>query len=60
MLVLSRRCGESLWVGDAEIVVVKIRGNQVSIGINAPKKIVVDRNEVRMAKRKEREQKRNE
>ena len=48
MLVLSRKLGEKIRIGDdIEIVVVRIGGGQVSIGVAAPKKIRVDRNEVR-------------
>ena len=38
MLILTRRVGESLMIGDnVDITVLGIRGNQVRIGINAPK-----------------------
>lgn len=48
MLILSRRLGESLIIGDqaVTVTVLSIKGNQVRIGIEAPKHIVVNREEV--------------
>ncbi len=47
MLVLARRLNESFMIGDQiEIVVVEIRGDQVKIGIKAPKSISIHRKEV--------------
>ena len=47
MLILTRRVGESLMIGDKVIVtVLSIRGNQVRIGVNAPKEIAVHREEI--------------
>ena len=47
MLVLSRRLGERLKIGDdIEIVVLGIQGNQVRMGIDAPKSINVVREEL--------------
>ena len=47
MLVLSRRKEESIVVGeDVEIRVIEIRGNQIRLGIIAPKSIQVHRKEV--------------
>lgn len=47
MLVLSRRLGESLIIGDdIKITVLSIGGNQIRIGIDAPKEVSVHREEV--------------
>lgn len=47
MLILSRRAGESFLIGDnIRVTVLSSRGNQVRIGIDAPKDTVVHREEV--------------
>ncbi|MFA9487538.1 MULTISPECIES: carbon storage regulator CsrA [unclassified Mannheimia] len=47
MLILTRKIGEVLLVGDnVEISVLNIRGNQVKLGVNAPKEISVHRQEI--------------
>lgn len=47
MLVLSRRLGETLIIGDdIKITVLGISGNQVRLGIAAPKNVSVHREEV--------------
>lgn len=47
MLVLSRRLGETLIIGDdIKITVLGISGNQVRLGIAAPKEVTVHREEV--------------
>ena len=47
MLILTRRVGESLMIGDnVDVTVLGIRGNQVRIGINAPKDVSVHREEI--------------
>ena len=47
MLILSRRVGETIMVGDeVEVTVLEINGNQVKIGIEAPKEIAVHREEI--------------
>lgn len=47
MLILTRKIGESLIIGDdVEIIVLSVRGNQVKLGVNAPKEIAVHRQEI--------------
>lgn len=47
MLVLARRLNESIMIGDdIEIVVIDIKGDQVKLGIKAPRKITVHRKEI--------------
>jgi carbon storage regulator len=47
MLILTRRPGESIQVGDEiEISIIEIRGNQVRLGITAPPKVLVLRSEL--------------
>lgn len=47
MLILTRKTGESLLVGDdVEITVLSVRGSQVKLGVNAPKDIAVHRHEI--------------
>ena len=47
MLILTRRAGETVMVGnDVTITVLGVKGNQVRIGINAPKDIAVHREEI--------------
>jgi carbon storage regulator len=47
MLILTRRVGESLMVGDeVTLTVLGVKGNQVRIGIDAPKHIAVHREEI--------------
>ena len=47
MLVLTRQTEESIMIGDdVEIVIVRVGGNRVRLGINAPKRIPVHRKEV--------------
>ncbi|HXV81502.1 MAG TPA: carbon storage regulator CsrA [Candidatus Binatia bacterium] len=54
MLILSRRPGESLTIGDDVIVtVVSVSGNQVRLGITAPREVRVLREEVHRAGREE-------
>ena len=53
MLVLSRKQGEVIMVGNVAITIVRINGNQVRVGITAPPEVAVDRLEVREAKQRE-------
>ena len=47
MLILTRRVGESLMIGDdINVTVLSIRGNQVRIGVSAPKDVSVHREEI--------------
>ncbi|MCL1864424.1 MAG: carbon storage regulator CsrA [Spirochaetes bacterium] len=47
MLVLARRLNESIMIGDdIEIIVIDIKGDQVKLGIKAPRKITVHRKEI--------------
>jgi len=47
MLVLSRKKGESIWLGDQiEITISEIKGDQVRIAINAPKNVTILRGEL--------------
>lgn len=54
MLILSRRPGESLTIGDDVVVtVVSVTGNQIRLGITAPREVRVLREEVYKAMREE-------
>ena len=47
MLILTRRIGETLMIGDnVSVTVLGVKGNQVRIGVNAPKDVAVHREEI--------------
>lgn len=48
MLVLSRKVGETIWIGDdVELVVTEVKGEYVKIGVRAPRTIDIIRGELR-------------
>ena len=47
MLILTRRVGETLMIGDeVTVTVLGVKGNQIRIGVNAPKEVAVHREEI--------------
>lgn len=60
MLILTRRVGETLMVGDdVTVTVLGVKGNQVRIGVNAPKEVAVNREEIYQRIQKEKDQEPN-
>ena len=56
MLILTRRVGETLMIGDqVTVTVLGVKGNQVRIGINAPKDLAVHREEIFQRIRREKD-----
>ncbi|MEJ2643747.1 MAG: carbon storage regulator CsrA [Gammaproteobacteria bacterium] len=57
MLILTRRVGETLMIGDeVTVTVLGVKGNQVRIGVNAPKDVAVHREEIYERIKREQEQ----
>ena len=57
MLILTRRVGETIMVGDTvTFTILGVKGNQVRCGINAPKEVAVHREEIYERIHREREQ----
>ncbi|HET7371069.1 MAG TPA: carbon storage regulator CsrA [Gammaproteobacteria bacterium] len=47
MLILTRRIGETVMIGDeVSITVLGVKGNQVRLGVNAPREVAVHREEI--------------
>jgi carbon storage regulator len=57
MLILSRRVGESLVIGEGAekiiVTIMQVRGSQVRIGVAAPPKVIVDREEIYLRRQAE-------
>ena len=60
MLILTRRVGETLMVGDeVTVTVLGVKGNQMRIGVNAPKEVAVHREEIYQRIQKEKDEEPN-
>ena len=56
MLMIRRRCGESIFLGEhIEVQVLEVAGNRVKLGISAPRDVLVLRNELRLTEEFNRE-----
>lgn len=56
MLILTRKTGEKLMIGDeVELTILGIKGNQVRVGVDAPKDVAVHREEVYLRIQNEKE-----
>jgi carbon storage regulator len=57
MLVLTRKTGEAIQIGDdIEITILSVKGDQIKLGINAPKNIEIHRKEIYVSIQEENEQ----
>jgi carbon storage regulator len=57
MLVLTRKTGEAIQIGDdIEITVLSVKGEQIKLGINAPKNVEIHRKEIYVSIQEENEQ----
>jgi carbon storage regulator len=53
MLVLTRKIGEKITIGnDITVTVLAVKGTQIRLGIDAPKDVIVDRNEISEKRKK--------
>jgi carbon storage regulator len=46
MLVLTRKLNQSIMIGEIEVTVIEVRGDQIRLGVKAPKDVAVHRKEV--------------
>jgi carbon storage regulator len=61
MLILTRRVGEALKIGDnVDVTILSVQGNQVRIGIKAPKDVTVHREEIYSRIKEEQKQNQNQ
>ena len=55
MLILTRRVGETVMIGeDVTVTVLGVKGNQVRVGVNAPRSVAVHREEIYLRIKRER------
>lgn len=46
MLVLTRKLNQSIMIGEIEVTVTEVKGDQVRLGVKAPRNVMVDRTEI--------------
>jgi carbon storage regulator len=46
MLILTRKPGESIYIGDVKVTLLELKGNQIRVGIDAPKDVRIYREEI--------------